>query len=193
MSEKFKTPETREEAIERKEALLAKINQYNEEYFSGTTTMSEEEINLIQEEYQFLDEFVDIDEEFVMEEHKEKNFFDKVSIFVWVYAIFAFFSSLYILQQAIGFEVFTFVYGLEWLYDVSNTMLWLGLVGSFLVYPVLLIILTLVLKFTAFKKNAENKKAFNYVFLGQIGCLLINFIVTYFVIIDMVYQMLKVK
>ncbi len=191
MSEKFKTPETREEAIERKEVLLAKINQYNEEYFSGNLTLTEDEINLIQEEYQFLDEFVDIEAEFVIEEPKEKNFFDKVSIFVWIYVIFAFFSSLYILQEAIGVEVFAFVYNLEWFYDVSNSVLWFGLMGCFLLYPVILIIISLILKLVAFKKKAENKKAFKYVFLGQIICIVINFVVTYFVVIDMFYEMLK--
>lgn len=191
MSEKFKTPETREEAIERKEVLLAKINQYNEEYFSGNLTLTEDEINLIQEEYQFLDEFVDIEAEFVIEEPKEKNFFDKVSIFVWIYAIFAFFSSLYILQEAIGVEVFAFVYNLEWLYDVSNSILWFGLMGCFLLYPVILIIISFILKLVVFKKKAENKKAFKYVFLGQIICIVINFAVSYFVVIDMFYKMLK--
>lgn len=192
MSEKFKMPQTREEAVARKEALLEKINKYNEDYFNGVTTLTEEEIKLAQEEYQFLDEVVEIEADYVViEEEKEKNFFDKVSIWVWIYAIFAFFSGLYIIQQAVGFEVFSLVYNWEWLYDVSNTVLWLGLVGCYLAYPVLLIALSLVLKFTVFKKSLENKKAFNYVLLGQGIFLLINFLISYYQVIDMVYQMLK--
>ena len=193
MSEKFKAPETYEEAVARKEALLEKINQYNEEYFKGNTSVNEEEIALVQEEYEFLDEFVDIEEEFASEEPKEKNFFDRVSIFVWIYALFTFFSSLYIIQQAIGFKVFTAIYTTDLFYEATNFFLWTGLMGSFLAYPVALLIITVVLKFAVFNRKPENKKAFNYVFLAQIVFLVINFIVSYFTVIDMVYQMLKVK
>ena len=95
MTDKFKMPETREEAVERKEALLEKINKYNEEYFSGNPTLTEEEINLIQEEYQFLDELVDIEADYAkVEEPKEQKFLDRVSILVWVYAMFAFFLRI---------------------------------------------------------------------------------------------------
>ena len=53
-------PEKYVNASNAQEALLEQINKYNEEYFLGTTTLTEEEINLIQEEYQFLDELVEI-------------------------------------------------------------------------------------------------------------------------------------
>ncbi len=193
MSEKFKMPETREEAAKRKEELLEKINKYNEEYFAGTPSLSEEEINLIQEEYQFLDDLVDIEEDYAkIDEPKEQKFLDKVSILVWIYAMFAFFSSLFFVQQPIGLNlIFAKIYNLGWFEGLGNTAIWFLITGSFLVYPVLLGIIGLVLKLVAFKKTPEDKKAFKYVFLGQIVCLLINFIIIYFMVVDYGYQLLK--
>ncbi|MBQ8293059.1 MAG: hypothetical protein IJX78_04525 [Bacilli bacterium] len=191
MQEKFNIPQTREEAIERKEELLKKLNQYNEDYFSGNTTYTEEEINLIKEEYDFLDDYVEVDAEFVMEEATEKTFFDKVNIFVWIYALFVFFSGLYFLQQLVGFEVFKVAYTAGLFENISNILKYIGIVSCYVIYPVLLIIISIILKLFAFKKTEEDKKAFKWVFLGQIIYILINFAISYFVVIDMTYQMIK--
>ena len=113
---KYKWTLAKEKREERKEALLEKINKYNEEYFSGNPTLTEEEINLIQEEYQFLDELVDIEADYAkVEEPKEQKFLDRVSILVWVYAMFAFFSGFFFVQQPIGLNgFFSMAYGFGW-------------------------------------------------------------------------------
>lgn len=193
MSEKFKMPETREEAVKRKEELFEKINKYNEEYFSGNPTLSEEEINLIQEEYQFLDDLVDIEEDYAkVDEPKEQKFLDKVNIFVWIYAMFALFSGFYFIQQRFGFYVILMNIFDETLFStLTNVELWFLVFGSFVAYPVVLAVIGLILKIFAFKKSAESRKAFKYVFLGQIAFLIINFVITYFTLVDLVYLQLK--
>lgn len=193
MSDKFKMPETREEAAERKEDLLKQINKYNEEYFSGNPSLTEEEINLIQEEYQFLDELVDIEADFAeIDEPKEKKFLDKVNILVWIYAMFAFFSGFFFLQQPIGLNlIFSNVYGWMWFEGLENAGIWFLITGCFLIYPFLLGIIGLVVKLLAFKKSEESKKAFKYVFYGQLVWLILNFIYIYFVVVDYGYQLLK--
>ncbi len=191
MLDKFKVPETFEEAVQRKEELLNKLNQYNEDFFNGNTTYTEEEIKLIKEEYEFLDEYVDVDGEFAVEAPVEKGFFDKVNIFVWIYALFALFSGVYIVQQLVGFELFKIVYTAGLFDNFGNAIKYIFVILCFVVYPLILMLITLILKFLVFKKTAEDKKAFKWVFLGQIAFLLINFVVSYFVIIDMIFQMIK--
>lgn len=182
MSEKFKMPETYEEAAARKEALLEKINKYNEEYFAGNTTLTEEEINLIQEEYQFLDELVEIDADYaVVEEPKEPKFLDKVNLLVWIYAMFAFFSGFFFVQSPIGLNViFNNVISWGWFENLGNTGSWFLLMACFLVYPLLLAIIGLFTKIFAFKKTIESKKTFKYVFYAQLVWLLGNFLYIYF-------------
>ena len=193
MTDKFKMPETREEAVERKEALLEKINKYNEEYFSGNPTLTEEEINLIQEEYQFLDELVDIEADYAkVEEPKEQKFLDKVSILVWVYAMFAFFSGFFFVQQPIGLNgFFSMAYGWGWFENLGNTGIWFLITACFFIYPFLLGVIGFILKLVTFKKSLDSKKAFKYVFYGQLLWLLANFIYIYFAVVDYGYQLLK--
>ncbi len=195
MSEKFKMPQTIEEARERQAILLEQLNKYNEEYFEGTPSLSEEEITIIQEEYQFLEDMIGIEPEVVIEEPTEKGFFDKVSIFVWIYAVFAFFSSLYILQCEIGFSIMELILTInsgEWVFGMNHFLLMVIVLGVFLVYPLLLVGLGSVLKTTVFSKLPENKKAMKYVLLSQIGLLALNFIFTYFIVIEEVYLQLSV-
>ena len=193
MTDKFKMPETREEAVERKEALLEKINKYNEEYFSGNPTLTEEEINLIQEEYQFLDELVDIEADYAkVEEPKEQKFLDRVSILVWVYAMFAFFSGFFFVQQPIGLNgFFSMAYGFGWFESLGNTGIWFLITACFFIYPFLLGVIGFILKLVTFKKSLDSKKAFKYVFYGQLLWLLANFIYIYFAVVDYGYQLLK--
>ena len=88
MSEKFKAPETYEEAVARKEALLEKINQYNEEYFKGNTSVNEEEIALVQEEYEFLDE---LKKKYLSQYKNIKFIYNKSTYFNIFYHIFLIF------------------------------------------------------------------------------------------------------
>jgi hypothetical protein len=183
MSDKFKMPETREEAVTRKEALLEQINKYNEEYFSGETTLTEEEINLIQEEYQFLDDLVDIEDDFAKgEEEKEKGFLDKVNVFVWVYMMFAIFSGFFFLQEAITLDfLVTEFSNWEWLLDLDLKGQTIVLICCCFLYPVILAIIGLILKLFVFKKNKEDKKVFKYIYYGQLIWLLINFSIFFFI------------
>ena len=78
--DKFQAPTTYEEAVERKENLLNKLNKYNEELLEGKEpSLTEEEYLLVQEEYEFLDCYVDVDAEFASsEEVTDKKFLDKI-------------------------------------------------------------------------------------------------------------------
>ena len=188
---KFQEPATYEEAVERKEKLLNKLNKYNEELLEGKEpSLTEEEYLLVQEEYEFLDCYVDVDAEFAeSEEVTDKKFLDRVNLFVWLYAIVMFFANLYFVQQSIGYSILSKFLTAKWL-DFSNTKLWFSVVGMFIIYPLILLIIGIVIKIFAFKKNEASKKAFKYVFLGQIIFMLINFAICYFVVIDMCYHAL---
>lgn len=188
---KFQEPATYEEAVERKENLLNKLNKYNEELLEGKEpSLTEEEYALVQEEYEFLDCYVDIDAEFAeSEEVTDKKFLDRVNLFVWLYAIVMFFANLYFVQQSIGYSILSKFLTAKWL-DFSNTKLWFSVMGMFIIYPLILLIIGIVIKIFAFKKNEASKKAFKYVFLGQIIFMLINFAICYFVVIDMCYHAL---
>lgn len=188
---KFQEPATYEEAVERKENLLNKLNKYNEELLEGKEpSLTEEEYALVQEEYEFLDCYVDVDAEFAeSEEVTDKKFLDRVNLFVWLYAIVMFFANLYFVQQSIGYSILSKFLTAKWL-DFSNTKLWFSVMGMFIIYPLILLIIGIVIKIFAFKKNEASKKAFKYVFLGQIIFMLINFAICYFVVIDMCYHAL---
>lgn len=188
---KFQEPATYEEAVERKENLLNKLNKYNEELLEGKEpSLTDEEYALVQEEYEFLDCYVDVDAEFAeSEEVTDKKFLDRVNLFVWLYAIVMFFANLYFVQQSIGYSILSKFLTAKWL-DFSNTKLWFSVMGMFIIYPLILLIIGIVIKIFAFKKNEASKKAFKYVFLGQIIFMLINFAICYFVVIDMCYHAL---
>lgn len=188
---KFQEPATYEEAVERKENLLNKLNKYNEELLEGKEpSLTEEEYALVQEEYEFLDCYVDVDAEFAKsEEVTDKKFLDRVNLFVWLYAIVMFFANLYFVQQSIGYSILSKFLTAKWL-DFSNTKLWFSVMGMFIIYPLILLIIGIVIKIFAFKKNEASKKAFKYVFLGQMIFMLINFAICYFVVIDMCYHAL---
>ena len=54
MMKKINIPDTYEEALARKKEVLELINAYNEAILNGNPpTMSDEEIDLLQEEFQF--------------------------------------------------------------------------------------------------------------------------------------------
>ena len=106
--------------------------------------------------------------------------------------MFALFSGFYFIQQRFGFYVILMNIFDETLFStLTNVELWFLVFGSFVAYPVVLAIIGLILKIFAFKKSAESRKAFKYVFLGQIAFLIINFVITYFTLVDLVYLQLK--
>ena len=189
--DKFQAPTTYEEAVERKENLLNKLNKYNEELLEGKEpSLTEEEYTLVKEEYEFLDCLVDIESEFASsEEVTDKKFLDKVNLFVWIYAMVMFFANLYFVQQSIGYSLLSKFLTAEWL-DFSKFGLWISVTGMFLIYPLGLLIIGILIKLFAFKKDAASKKTFKYVFIGHIIFMLINFVVCYFVVIDMCYHAL---
>ena len=189
--DKFQAPATYEEAVERNENLLNKLNKYNEELLEGKEpSLTEEEYTLVKEEYEFLDCLVDIESEFASsEEVTDKKFLDKVNLFVWIYAMVMFFANLYFVQQSIGYSLLSKFLTAEWL-DFSKFGLWISVTGMFLIYPLGLLIIGILIKLFAFKKDAASKKTFKYVFIGHIIFMLINFVVCYFVVIDMCYHAL---
>ena len=183
----FKEPTTYEEAVARKEALLEKLNKYNEELLEERElSFTEEEISLIKEEYDFLDCLVDIDAEFVKEE-TGKKLLDKINFFVWIYAMFMFFANMYFIIQRIGYALLEKTLTAAW-FDFPNVAVWFSTTSLFLIYPVLLLLIGLFVNIFAFKKDLVSKKAFKYVFLGHIAYFIINFVISYISVIHMCYQ-----
>ena len=96
----YEIPSTYEEAVLRKQELLEKINEYNEAFFNETDLpYTEEEIEELQEEYQILNDHLQLTdkEKIARLDEKDKetlddgtvvkvdNFFDKIHPFTYVY------------------------------------------------------------------------------------------------------------
>jgi len=185
MSE-FKIPETVEEIRNRIEELYNKINEYNTAYFScDTLPYTEEEINEIQEEYNFLcDTFKEDKTEKEEVEESEKKFFDKVSPAIWIYTIIVAIASMWFVVSYIGDS---FLYGYLETFPSSDAFLafienhqnlflfycWM----LYAIYPLIIIIVSTILKLTIFKSK-ENK-------LFSLICLLfiiVELIISYLII-----------
>ena len=98
--EKYKIPETYEEAVKRKQELLEKINAYNEALFAEKELpYTDEEIEAFQEEFQILNDNLDLTDEEKLEKlddedkivnedgsvEVKKSFFDKLHITTYLY------------------------------------------------------------------------------------------------------------
>ena len=188
-------PENYEEALKRKEEVLNIINEYSIALLNETELpCSEEEIELLQQEYALLDEYVELtstEKEAISKSDKTKyneevledgtinkvevvSFWDKVNPFIFVYGIVAVIGSLWFAIQGIGIQfinIFTDM-AVKHQWDLStwtdSQINWL-LASMVVIYPILFVIISFfVARFAC--RNKETRK------VGYIT-LLVHFVV----------------
>lgn len=192
---KINIPKSYEEAILRKEEVLSLINEYNEAYFKGEKpNLSDDELALLQEEYQILSDIViekpaDKIEDSEIEEAKSRvNFLDKINPFIWIYAFFVLIFSSWFMIEFMGNEIFEFIFTKKWIKNYENKfLLQMVIFWSFYTFPLLIFLLNFLVKLF-FRKNKLNNKAFWWFILVHFLYLILNFSIIYF---DKLYPIIK--
>ncbi len=194
----YKDNLTYEEAVQRKEELLQKINEYNIALLEGKEPpYTEEEIDEMSEEYQILNDSLKLtkeekkqkDVEYVETEdgvvEKPKGFFDKIGIGVYIYSFIAVFLSSGILNSLIGTAIYNGVMNIIYFFmlKTENHLLMENMpifaygciyFMSYLLLPILVIIATLIIKGVNKKKGKlENSKFLFWVLMIQIAVTLV--------------------
>lgn len=199
---KIQIPDNYEEALARKEEVLKLINAYSEALLNDTELpCSEEEIELLQEEYSLLDEYVElndvekeaysindnveyvevVEEDGTVTKKVKLSFWDKVNPFIFVYAVIIIIGSLWFAVQGIGIQFLnlfvTLVEKFQW--DFTNwteknvTVLFSAI---FAIYPLLFVLFSFLnARFICRKKET---KLIGYILLAfHFVLILINYIV----------------
>lgn len=208
---KFTIPKTYEEALARKKEVLALINAYNEAILNDLPpTLSDEEIDALQEEYQVLndlviekvdedhDEFITeekfLDEGIVVEEKvRKRSFLDEVNPLIYVYMIIVFLFSSWFILSGIGFDLLTWTFSwgnqtVAQYQEYAKILIWLRVLAPFIVFPLALIGLNFIVRLF-FRKKQEERKLFWWYILVHGIFVLINFTVIYFTEIKKFYDM----
>lgn len=199
---KIQIPENYHDALARKEEVLKLINAYSEALLSDAELpCTEEEIELLQEEYALLDEYVELTDvekeaysvndkveyEEVVEEDgsvtkKVKvSFWDKVNPLIFVYGLIVTIGSLWFAIQGIGVQLLNLFIKLvekyQWDFtgweDKEITILFSGIIG---IYPLLFVLFSFLnARFICRKKET---KLVAYITLAfHFVLILINYIV----------------
>jgi len=192
---KINIPKSYEEAILRKEEVLSLINEYNEAYFKGEQpNLSDDELALLQEEYQILSDIViekpieKIEDSEIEEVKSRVNFLDKINPFIWIYAFFVLIFSSWFMIEFMGNEIFKFIFTKEWIKNYENKfLLQMVIFWSFYSFPLLIFLLNFLVKLF-FRKNKLNNKAFWWFILVHFLYLILNFSFIYF---DKLYPIIK--
>lgn len=178
-------PKTYEEAIKRKEEVLALINDYNEAYFKGEEPLiSEEAMSLLQEEFLILNDIVidkPVDNDIESDDKEKKiNILEKINPLIWIYTFIIFTFSSWFMIEYVGNEIFKFIFTKNWIQDYDNKFLIIMvIIWSFYAFPLLIFSLNFLVKLF-FKKNPLNHKAFWWVIVAHFVYLIINFCYIYF-------------
>lgn len=198
-----------EEARARKQELLDKINSYNDALFQDNPLpYTDEEINLMQEEYALLDDKLSLSKEEKLAKLNKKDkkvtedgtvvevesFWDKIPTFqlVWLF-----------LGTILACGIFTLIFG-NAIYDASLKGLfasfyrqeyqyyselpitffgyWWMTFGCYFIYPLVIFGLCLLI-FLLYMKKARNQETIKFakiMFFIQLGFLVVSFILIYF-------------
>ncbi len=201
----FKIPENYDEAYKLKQELLEKINAYNTALFNGEELpYSDEEIDMLQEEYQILNDHLALSQEEKMMKLTENDkvvkedgtvevketIWDKIH---WVVYLYGFISTIFacgILTKPIGntsmngfmnscFEK-AYNEGVG-MYDFAKSEYMMGgfefyfkFILSYLWFPLLIIILSTVIYLIFRKKNDVNAKVTKWLLIVHIGLTVIS-------------------
>lgn len=192
---KYQKYETYEEAVQRKEELLEKINAYNIALLEEKELpYTDEEIEEMMEEYQILNDSLRLTEEEKKYKYSSEDlevsedgsvevkqtFFDKVSIWTYIYSFFGVFLSLGLLNSLLGTEIYELIMNTIYsiMFKTENHLLMENIgsfgygciyYGSYLIYPIILIVATLICYLIVKKKGKpENKKFLFWVLMVQI-------------------------
>ncbi len=185
--DKYKMPDTYEEAVKRKGEVLEKINAYNEAMLlEQELPCSEDEIESLQEEYQILNDHLQLTEAEKIEKlsedeieieddgtvKKKETIFDKIHWFIYPYALISTIFASGILSKGIGtnlMKAFLYHY-FDKVYDKTQTIymatdqvmnefsFWLKCIFSYSLLPLIIVILSLVVFLIFRKKGTVNKK-----------------------------------
>lgn len=189
---------TYEEAVQRKEELLEKINEYNIALLEGKEPpYTEEEIDEMSEEYQYLNDTLKLTKEekhqkdasYVETEEgiieKPKTFFDNVSIGIYIYSFIAVFLSSGLLNSTLGTLIYEGVMKVIYFFmlKTENHLLMENMpifaygciyFISYLVFPILVVVATLIIRAISKKKeHKENAKFLFWVLIIQLALTLV--------------------
>ncbi len=178
-------PQDYDEAMSRKEEVLKLINEYNEQLLNGEQVLlTEEEIDLLQEEYQLLDELIIESKDEDTELEEPLKFADKISAGLIVYMVLAILASIYPLCRSLGFDMIaTSIFSEIDLSSMTTNAIKLLITAIFLIYPLILTLLSGLIRIFLIKKS-ENKKIFFWFYMIQILMLLVNSIIVFFTLIN---------
>lgn len=192
---KYQQYETYEEAVKRKEELLEKINAYNIALLEEKELpYTDEEIEDMMEEYQILNDKLKLTDEEKKSKYSSEDlevsedgtvevkqtFFDKVSVWVYIYSFFGIFLSLGLLNSLIGTGIYELIMKIiyKFMFNSENHLLMenmgsfiYGVIyyGSYLLFPIILILVTLIILLIVKKKGKEeNKKLLFWILIVQI-------------------------
>jgi len=198
MMKKINIPDTYEEALARKKEVLELINAYNEAILNGNPpTMSDEEIDLLQEEFQVLNDLViekehdengevvyeeQFTDEGVIIEKKERKhtLLDEINPIIYLYMLVLLWFSSWIMIRVIGFaflvETFSWEKDLNAYRNATEFWIWIRTLLPFLAYLIILIGLDFI--FCLFFRKKKTQRVFlKWWIVGHSIFTLINFVV----------------
>ncbi len=198
---RIQIPDNYTEALARKEEVLKLINAYSEALLNDTELpCTEEEIQLLQEEYTLLDEYVEltevekeaysvnekieyvevVEEDGTVTKKAKVSFWDKVNPFIFVYAVVIIIGSLWFAIQGIGIQLLNVFVQLvekyQWnLSNMSDDNILVLFSVVFAVYPILFVLFSFInARFICRKKET---KLIGYILLAfHFILILINYI-----------------
>ena len=199
---KIQIPENYQEALARKEEVLKLINAYNEALFNETELpCTDEEIELLQEEYAILDEYVELtdtekeayknlekveyvevtEEDGTVTKKEKITFWDKVNPLIFIYAVVPLIGSLWFAIQGIGIQFLNkfveLVDKYQWDFsdwkDGAITALFMAIIA---IYPILFVLLSFIV--ASFICRKKETKIVGYIILiAHFVLIVINYIV----------------
>lgn len=210
IEEKVWTYESSAVAQKRKQFLLQEINKYNEALFSNSPLpYSDEELDEMQEEYYYLDNHIALTDEEKVAKLDNKNvdivdgekiakvgFWDKISIIQVLWMVIGTLLSMELLTYVLGNVfyssfcnmLFSSFYKNEFNYistlPINYFGYWLLTVGSFAIFPLLMVALILLFFFIYKNKSPEARKLAFVLLIVQLSLLVVSFIILYFTYIS---------
>ena len=170
---------TLEEALARKEELLAQLAIYNDQIFNEEAVTQTEEFNETYEQLQA--EYEEVEELLIKLHYKEPaetdSMLNHTSIWLWVFLLVIFILSLYPLFNVINLEILIKFISIDAISDMSSLQKKALLLTGFFIYPVGLLLID-VLVGVIFVRSKENKK----VFLIGSGVFLVSLLVSVLII-----------
>ncbi|HHU23785.1 MAG: hypothetical protein PHG08_08280 [Bacilli bacterium] len=207
MMKEINIPKTYEEALARKKEVLELINAYNEAILNGyPPTLSDEEIDLLQEEYLVLNDLViekehdengDIvyeeqftDEGVVIEKRvKKRTFFDEINPAIYLYMFVVLLFSSWFMMRVLCFDLLIATFTWEKYQNATPFWIWVGVMLPFLAYIIILIGLNFIFLWF-FRKNKAQRIFLKWWIVGHFVIIIVNLLIIYFTDIKPLFDLL---